>query len=138
MAGSTAPAGGRTAQMYAQAAPGSLSRPDHFKMKLMVQLRHAMVAGDSGPGHQLQPKLCAVGRPTVVAGVLAKRFLLVLESRVASTGHLIRELQPVPGGGSSEQNRTPPPTAATASPREITPPKYSQHWDPIKFIFESN
>ena len=89
--------------MYAQAAPGSLSRPDHFKMKLMVQLRHAMVAGDSGPGHQLQPKLCAVGRPTVVAGVLAKRFLLVLESRVASTGHLIRELQPVPGGGSSEQ-----------------------------------
>ena len=25
-----------------------------------------------------------------------------------------------------------------ASPREITPPKYSQHWDPIKLIFESN
>ena len=37
--------------------------------------------------------------------MLAKRFLLVLESRVASLGHLRREMQPVPGG-SSEQNRT--------------------------------
>ena len=33
-----------------------------------------------------------------LAGVLAKRFLLVLESRVASPGHLRREMQPVPGG----------------------------------------
>ena len=40
-----------------------------------------------------------------LAGVLAKRFLLVLESRVASPGHLRRELQPFPGGCSS-QNRT--------------------------------
>ena len=43
--------------------------------------------------------------PNFIAGVLAKRFLLVIESRVASPGHLRREMQPVPGG-SSKQNRT--------------------------------
>ena len=40
-----------------------------------------------------------------VAGVPGKRFLLVLESRVASPGHLRREMQPL-RGGSSEQKRT--------------------------------
>ena len=40
-----------------------------------------------------------------IAGVPAKRFLSVLESRVASLGHLTREMQPL-RGGSSEQNRT--------------------------------
>ena len=31
-----------------------------------------------------------------IAGVLAKRFLFVIESRIASLGHLRREMQPVP------------------------------------------
>ena len=31
-----------------------------------------------------------------------------------------------------------PVSDSVSTPREITPPKYSQHWDPIKFTFGSN
>ena len=65
--------------------------------------------GDTGDllhlGESLSESLTTVIIRNFTAGVLATQFLLVLESRVASSGHLRREMQPV-RGGSSEQKRT--------------------------------